>query len=50
MHLGKALPKLSLSSSTRRLRLGVANHGTPSSWIAPSKEVSERRTKGNKKR
>ncbi len=39
MLLGKARPKLALSFSTRQIRLGVAHHGTPSAWIATSKEV-----------
>jgi hypothetical protein len=50
MHLGTKRIKLGLGWSSRRLRLGVANSGTPSSWIAPSKEVPAERTKPNKKR
>jgi hypothetical protein len=38
MLLGKARPKLALSFTTRRLRLGVAHHGTPSAWHAPTKD------------
>jgi len=38
MHLGKARPKLSMSFSTRRIRLGVAHHGAPSTYTAPSKD------------
>jgi hypothetical protein len=38
MHLGKARPKIALSCSHRRLRLGLAHHGAPSTWIAPIKE------------
>jgi hypothetical protein len=38
MLLGKARPKIALSFSTRRIRLGVAHHGTPSTYIAPSKD------------
>ncbi len=39
MLLGKARPKLALSFSTRRIRLGIAHHGTPSGWVAPAKEA-----------
>ncbi|MBA3394739.1 MAG: hypothetical protein H0T89_18980 [Deltaproteobacteria bacterium] len=38
MHLGKAPMKLALSCSTRRIRLGVAHHGAPSTYTAPSKD------------
>ena len=50
MHLGTKRLKLGIGWSSRRLRLGGANTGTPSSWIAPSKEVPAERTKPNKKR
>ena len=45
MHLGKSLPKLSLSFNTRRVRLGVAHHGAPSAWTAPTKDTTPARTK-----
>ena len=50
MHLDTKRLKLGIGWSSRRLRLGVANSGTPSSWIAPSKEVPAERTKPHKKR
>ncbi len=40
MTFGKAVPKLVPSFMTRRIRLGVAHHGAPSGWIAPSKDAS----------
>jgi hypothetical protein len=40
MVLGKSRPKISWSS--RRIRLGVAHHGTPSSWTPPVKDHAER--------
>jgi hypothetical protein len=49
MHLGTKRIKLGIGWSSRRLRLGVANSGTPSSWIAPAKEAPAER-KPNKKR
>jgi hypothetical protein len=48
MHLGIKRPKISWSS--RRIRLGVAHHGAPSAWTAPSKEVAGDRKMPNKKR
>ena len=36
MTLGKARPKLSFT--TRKLRLGVAHHGAPSTYTAPQKD------------
>jgi hypothetical protein len=42
MHLGTKRLKVGLSWSSRRIRLGVAHSGTPTAWIAPQKEVSER--------
>ena len=49
MQLGKAAPKMSFS--TRRIRLGVSHHGSPSRWTAPTKDVAvERTTKVQKKR
>jgi hypothetical protein len=48
MQLGMKRPKIGISWSSRRIRLGVAHHGAPSAWTAPAKEVSER--KPNKKR
>lgn len=51
MLLGKARPKLALSFSTRRIRLGVAHNGTPSAWIALAKEEAPaERIKPHKKR
>jgi len=38
MTLGKARPKFALSFTTRRIRLGVAHHGAPSTYTAPSKD------------
>jgi hypothetical protein len=51
MHLGKR-PKLSLSMASRRIRLGVAHHGAPSAWTAPTKDVSsfEQRKSPKKRR
>jgi hypothetical protein len=40
MTFGKSLPKLSLSFNTRRIRLGMAHHGSPSAWTAPTKDVA----------
>jgi hypothetical protein len=48
MQLGTKRPKIGISWSSRRIRLGVAHHGAPSAWTAPQKEVAER--KPNKKR
>jgi hypothetical protein len=48
MVLGKTRPKISWSS--RRIRLGVAHHGAPSTWIAPVKDRTAERTKPGKKR
>jgi hypothetical protein len=50
MHLGKARPKLALSCSTRRIRLGVAHHGAPSAWAAPTKDIPTERTRPQKTR
>ena len=43
MHLGSKAPKIGISWSSRRIRLGVAHHGAPSAWTPPVKEVSERK-------
>jgi hypothetical protein len=48
MHLGSKRPKISWSS--RRIRLGVAHHGAPSSWTAPAKEVAPERKHHNAKK
>jgi len=49
MQLGKAVPKMSFA--TRRIRLGVSHHGSPSRWTAPVKDVAAERTvKVQKKR
>ena len=37
MLLGKNRPKIG-SWTTRRFRLGTSHGGTPSSWIAPTKD------------
>jgi len=52
MHLGKSFPKLSLSCSTRRIRLGVGHHGAPSAWTAPVKDrdVAPERDKSRKQK
>lgn len=50
MLLGKARPKLALSFSTRRIRLGVAHNGTPSAWAAPAKPEPTDRGKHKKPR
>jgi hypothetical protein len=47
MVLGKNRPKISWSS--RRIRLGVAHHGAPSSWTAPAKDRTAEPTKPTKK-
>ena len=48
MHLGsKAFPKISWTS--RRIRLGVAHSGTPSGWVAPSKDGDKNERKQPKK-
>jgi hypothetical protein len=38
MLLGKHRPKISFQA--RRMRLGVAHHGSPSAWTAPVKDVA----------
>jgi hypothetical protein len=50
MLLGKARPKLALSFSTRRIRLGITHNGTASAWAAPVKDVPAERSKPHKKR
>jgi hypothetical protein len=45
MHLPTKRPKIGVSWSSRRLRLGVAHHAPASTWTAPQKEVSERKPK-----
>ncbi|MGE0547541.1 MAG: hypothetical protein AB7R00_10805 [Kofleriaceae bacterium] len=50
MQFGKAAPKLALSCSRRRIRLGVSHHGNPSAWTAPTKDNGSNRVKPNKKR
>jgi hypothetical protein len=48
MHLGsKAFPKISWTS--RRIRLGVAHHGAPSGWVAPTKDADIKPEKKQKK-
>ena len=48
MHLGsKAFPKISWTS--RRIRLGVAHHGAPSGWVAPTKDADTKPEKKQKK-
>jgi len=48
MHLGSKRPKVSWSS--RRIRLGVAHHGAPSAWNAPTKDVAQDRKPHNAKK
>ena len=48
MQLGTKRPKISWSS--RRIRLGVAHHGTPSAWTAVSKDTATERKQPGKKR
>ena len=49
MHLGsKAFPKISWTS--RRIRLGVAHHGAPSAWTAPTKDDKTERKQQKKNR
>jgi hypothetical protein len=48
MTLGKARPKLSFT--TRKIRLGVAHHGAPSTYTAPSKDAHAERARGKKQR
>jgi hypothetical protein len=48
MALGKVRPKISWSS--RRIRLGVAHHGAPSAWTAPTKDRAPEPVKPSKKR
>lgn len=50
MLTGKAVPKLVPSFMRRRIRLGVAHHGAPSGWTAPTKADPIERTKPKKKR
>lgn len=38
MTFDKARSKIALSFTTRRIRLGVAHHGAPSTYTAPSKD------------
>jgi hypothetical protein len=47
MVLGKPRPKISWSS--RRIRLGVSHHGTPSSWTPPVKDHAPARAKPKKR-
>jgi hypothetical protein len=48
MLLGKNRPKISWTS--RRIRLGVAHHGSPSAWTAPAKDVTPERKQPKKGR
>ncbi len=50
MHPGKAVLKLSPSFARRRIRLGVAHHGAPSRWVAPTKDAPSPAAKPQKKR
>lgn len=50
MLIGKAVPKLMPSFATRRIRLGVAHHGAPSGWVAPTKDVAVESPRPKKKR
>ncbi|MDB4962366.1 MAG: hypothetical protein JWP01_2365 [Myxococcales bacterium] len=44
MTFGKAVPKLVPSFMRRRIRLGVAHHGAPSGWVAPTKDTATEQT------
>jgi hypothetical protein len=50
MYLGKARPKMTMSFSRRQIRLGVAHHGAPSSYTAPSKDQPAQPAHKKKKR
>lgn len=50
MTFGKAVPKLLPTFMTRRMRLGVAHHGAPSGWVAPSKDTGSGPIKAPKKK
>lgn len=49
MNLGKGRLKLSLSMSSRRLRLGVSHQGSAGSWVAPTKDRDTQRPRPGKK-
>lgn len=49
MHLGNKLPKIG-SWTGRKFRLGVSHGGTPSSWIAPTKDTAQAERTNNKKK
>jgi hypothetical protein len=49
MYPGKARPKIALSFSTRRIRLGVAHNSAPSTYTAPSKDQPAPPARGGKK-
>jgi len=50
MNFGKAVLKIAPSFKTRRIRLGVAHHGAPSGWVAPTKDTGSGPVKQQKKR
>lgn len=50
MTFGKARPKLSMSFTTRKIRLGVAHHGAPSTYTAPQKDRPAPQARGKKQR
>lgn len=47
--LGKNRPMKIGSWTTRRFRLGTSHGGSPSSWIAPTKDIAPERGKPHKK-
>jgi hypothetical protein len=49
MNLGKGRLKLSLSMSSRRIRLGVSHQGSAGSWVAPTKDRDAQRPRPGKK-
>ena len=49
MHLGNKLPKIG-SWTGRKFRLGVSHGGTPSSWIAPTKDTTQATERTNNKK
>jgi hypothetical protein len=50
MNLGKGRLKLSLSMTSRRLRLGVSHQGSASSWVAPAKDRDANRARPGKQK
>ncbi|HEY0251170.1 MAG TPA: hypothetical protein VGC41_06565 [Kofleriaceae bacterium] len=50
MQLGIKRPKIGVSWSSRRIKLGVAHHGLASEWTPPAKVVTERKQPNKKRR